>query len=132
MPREPRPGTPQFSQTDEGREVFIQTTRWVHRRMGNRGMRQYLTGHKNMRDFGLSKDNAIKELKPLIPNAHDSYNEHGDSRQSYETWEAFYVRYLANRIHHWFKGTNPRTGQKKARTLIHGEWPGEKRPFRPL
>jgi hypothetical protein len=73
--------------------------------------------------IGINKRSAIAELRPLIPNTHQWYNKHGDSRTRghYATWEDYWV-VLFNRLFYFFHQHNEQ-GQGKLVPVV-AEWPG--------
>ena len=90
-----------FRKTAKGKIVFTILANWVAEKLAKSGMT--LPGWQalsyRLSAIGINKRSAIAELRPLIPNAHQWYNEHGDSRTRghYATWEDYWV-VLFNRL----------------------------------
>jgi hypothetical protein len=123
-----------FSTTVVGQRIFAITTNWVYQRMrGPQGALDHVLGLKDLEDFGITRDNAVAELKPRFPEAHLVYNTGLFSSKQYASWEEWWDRpkggYLQNRIANWFFCRDG--GKIVGKSVVFGEWPGGL-PFQPL
>lgn len=112
---------PSYFQHSEGRRVIETTARWVLQESALRGLTiwDHIDGHSALVDLGVTSDNAGETLKPLMPNAHLHYNEHGGSRHKFASWEAWFSYCLRNRISYFFRKHHPEGGTYRC----IGEWP---------
>jgi hypothetical protein len=115
-----------FRKTVKGQIVFAILANWVAEKLAKSGMTlpEWQALSYRLSAIGISKRSAIAELKPLIPLAHEWYNDHGDSRSRgrYATWEDYWT-VLFNRLFYFFHRHNE-SGQGR---LVPGiaEWPGK-------
>ena len=87
-----------------GREVIEITARWLVEQAAFRGVtvHDYIEGRCSLADLGITSENAAATLKPRIDAAHEHYNEHGGSKQKFDTWEGWFSHRLRNRIFYFF------------------------------
>ncbi|SDW52205.1 hypothetical protein [Roseicitreum antarcticum] len=104
-----------------GRNYTETTARWVLQEAAMRGLtlHDYVCGMCQLTDLGVTSENAVLTLKPLIPDAHLHYNEHGGSKEKFATWEAWFSKRLRNRITYFFHKHRPEGGVRRC----WGEWP---------
>ncbi len=110
-----------YWRSGEGRTTIDNTARWVLAVAALRGLTiwDYIDGRCTLADLGVTAEEAARTLKPLMPNAHEHYNEHGGSREKFQTWEAWFSKRLRNRIFYFFHRHGPERGV--VRCLA--EWP---------
>jgi hypothetical protein len=115
-----------FRKTDKGPIVFAILAQWLADRLTRSGMTlpEWAAKGYKLGDIGIGKHSAIAELKPLMPLAHEWYNEHGDSRSRgrYATWEDYW-QVLFNRLFYFFHRHNE-SGRGPLVPAV-AEWPGE-------
>lgn len=93
-----------YWRSGEGRVVIEISARWVVEQAAFRGLtiHDYLEGRCSLVEIGVTSENAVATLKPRIGTAHSHYNEHGGSKQKFETWDAWFSNRLRNRIFYFF------------------------------
>lgn len=104
-----------------GRAVIDNTARWVLANAALRGLTvwDYIDGRCTLAALGVTQEEAVRTLKPLMPDAHLHYNDHGGSGEKYQTWEAWFSKRLRNRIFYFFHKHGP--DGRVVRCI--GEWP---------
>jgi hypothetical protein len=113
-----------FRKSTRGQIVFSILAQWVAGRLARSGMTlpQWAAKGYKLNLIGINKRSALAELKPLIPLAHEWYNEHGDSRNRYAIWEDYW-KVLFNRMFYFFHRHND-AGQGPLAPAV-AEWPGK-------
>jgi hypothetical protein len=118
-----------FRRSEKGQIVFAILAKWLANRLTRSGMTlpQWAAKGYALSAIGINKRNAVAELKPLIPLAHDWYNAHGDSRANrhYGSWEQYWP-VLYNRLFYFFRKHNEQGHGKLVPAIA--EWPGEVSP----
>ncbi|MFC5739350.1 hypothetical protein [Sinirhodobacter huangdaonensis] len=112
---------PNYWRSGEGRAVIDTAARWVLAEAALRGLTvwDYIDGRCSLAELGVTADGAARTLKPLMPDAHRHYNEHGGGNERYQTWEAWFSKRLRNRIFYFFHRHAPGGGVRRCLA----EWP---------
>ena len=107
----------------KGRKIIDITAHWVLAVAALRGFTvwDYIEKRCSLAELGVTADEAARTLKPLIPNAHILYNEHGGSSRVYDSWEEWFSHRLRNRIYSFFHKHHPEGGTYRCLA----EWPLE-------
>jgi len=115
-----------YFRSGEGLIIIETSARWVLSEAALRGLTtwDHVERRCTMAQMGVTTENAAKTLKPLMPDAHLHYNEHGGSKEKYQTWEAWFSKRLRNRIFYFFHRHGPDGGLVRC----FAEWPLEVPP----
>jgi hypothetical protein len=114
-----------FRNSAKGQIVFVTLAAWVADRLTRSGLTlpEWAAKGYKLSAIGINKRSAVAELKPLLPEAHTWYNEHGDSRTrgTYATWEDYWT-VLFNRAFYFFH--RHRDEGRGPLVAVVAEWPG--------
>ena len=95
---------PTYFKHGDGKTTIETVARWLIQEAAFRGwsLHDYVEGRCSLTDLGVSAENVIATLKPLIPDAHLHYNRDTPRGKRFDTWEAWFQHRLRNRIYYFF------------------------------
>lgn len=111
-----------FRRSEKGKIVYGTLARWIAAKLRSSGLtfEEWLAKGWQLSDINVSRSSAVTELKQQIPDAHIWFNESGDSRKFFPTWESYWNVSLVNRAIYFFRKHKPGGGI----VACLGEWPG--------
>jgi hypothetical protein len=105
----------------DGKMTIETVARWLIQEAAFRGwsLHDYVEGRCSLTDLGVTAENVIATLKPLILDAHLHYNRDTPRGKRFDSWEAWFQHRLRNRIYYFFHRHTEGGGLR----LCWAEWP---------